>query len=328
MAIPIYRHNQNHDDWEVASVYDSDDSDSLGRSACEESLHSDSLDNPALHMQGHLYDDTRPHVRYSVPESHQNYTPAVVARPQRDARYAPGKQSSFVVPPPGVIFPCKDWSPPPQNMYWPPAPGQIAHSSDRPVNAGLVEPPSPSLLLSPSSPPRAPSPLIRRPSPATSIAHGQPPHAMSMTVSGTSAGTYVNTHASPMMPPPPRYHELAHTIPPRLAEAGCQAHHSMAMIQSPRRSGHDALSSPYAPGPGHASMLRGPQLSEEMTLVDGRYNGGGYPSYGPGDRPELRPPPGKYEYDPRRPQPRERRPSIWRRFVRRFNPSHVSVGQT
>lgn len=324
MTIPIYRHNQDHDDWEVASVYDSDDCDSLGRSAWDESVHSD---DPALHTQGHPYDDTHLHlhVRYSVPQQQpQNYPPAAFARPQWDTRYAPGgNRSGFVVPPPGVIFPSTEWASPPQNIHWPSSPSQIAPSSDRPVDAGLAEPPSPSLLLSPSSPPRASSPLIRRPSPATSIAHGQPLHATSVTVSGTSTATNVNTHASPMMPPPPRYHDLAHTIPPRLAEAGCQAHPGMAM--SPRRSGHDVLSSPYAPGPGHVSMLRGSQSvqSEEMTVVDGRYNG--HPSYGPGDRSELHAPLGKYDYDPRR---RERRPSIWRRFVRRFNPSHVSVGQT
>lgn len=78
-------------------------------------------------------------------------------------------------------------------------------------------------------------------------------------------------------------------------------------------------------------MPRGTQSSEEMTVVDGRY-GGGLPSYGPGDRADLHPPqaPSKYERErdaggwtrTARPQTRERRPSVWRRFVRRFSPSH------
>jgi len=337
MTIPVYRHNQDHDDWEVASVYDSDDSDSLGRSAYNESVHSSgSPNNPAL--QNYLYGDTRPRVGYPVPQQqHQNYPPAPYPRPRLEARYAPGKQSSFIVPPPGVIFPRKDWALPSQDSYQPRTPVQIVPSL---VDAGLVEPPS--LLLSPSSPPRASSPLIRRPSPTTPIAR-QPPHGMT---SGSGTVTNVNTHASPMMPPPPRYHDLAHPISPRLADAGCQAHASTVM-SPPRRSGHDIYSSSYAPaGPGRAQMPmpmpmpRGAQSSEEMTVVDGRY-GGGLPSYGPGERSDLHPPPQgvprKYEYERERegagrtgtwPLTRERRPSVWRRFVRRFNPSHVSVGQT
>ena len=339
MTIPVFRHNQDNDDWEVASVYDSDDCDSLGRSAYNESLYSSgSLTDPALHSQGLRYGDTRPRVGYPVPQlQHQNYPPAAYTRPQWDARYVPGKQSSFIVPPPGVIFPRKDWPSPPQETYRPCSPGRIVSS----VDAGLVEPPT--LLLSPSSPPRASSPLIRRPSPTT-ITHGQPPHGTSMTMSGSGAGTNVNMHTSPMMPPPPRYHELARPISPRLAEAGCQAPRSLSTVMSPpRRSGHDVFSS-YAPvGPGRAAsmpmpMPRGAQSrsSEEMTAVDGRY-GGGQPGYGPGDRADLHPPAQmvpkyerEHEYDAAgrtrtaRPQTRERRPSIWRRFVRRFNPSHVS----
>lgn len=322
MTIPVYRHNQDHDDWEVASVYDSDDCDSLGRSAYNESLHSSGSYNPPL--QSHLYGDTRPRVGYPVPQ--QNYPPAPYPRPRRDARYVPGNQNNFIVPPPGVIFPRQDWVLPPQDTYRPRTPSQIASSS---VDTGLVEPPS--LLLSPSSPPRASSPLIRRTSPTTPIAHGHPPHGTSITMSGSGTGSNVNTHASPMMPPPPRYHELARPISPRLADAGCQAHSSTVM-SPPRRSGHDVYPTSYAPA-GRASMPmpRGTQSSEEMTVVDGRY-GGGLPSYGPGDRADLHPPqaPSKYERErdaggwtrTARPQTRERRPSVWRRFVRRFSPSH------
>ncbi|KAH0826566.1 hypothetical protein J3R83DRAFT_4922 [Lanmaoa asiatica] len=345
MTIPVYRHNLDHDDWEVASVYGSDDCGSLGGSAYDESpVHSSGpLDDPALRLQGYLYDDTRPRIGHPVPQQqHQNYSPATLT-PQWDACYVPGKQSSFVVPPPGVIFPHKDWVLPPQDTYWPRTTNQMASSSDVPVDMGLVGPPSPPpLLLSPSSPPRVPSPLIKRPSPTTTIAHGQPPHMMSVKMSGTGTGTNVNSHASPIMAPPPRYHEVAYAIPQRLVEGGCQAHSSVTM-SPPRRSGHDVLS-PYAPGSGHASMPRGPRSSEEFTVADGRYGGGGgpggHPSYGPGDRQDVHPPPvpSKHEYEPHeydggrtrtgRPHMRERRPSIWRRFVRRFSPSGVSVGQT
>ncbi|KAG8216818.1 hypothetical protein J3R82DRAFT_7077 [Butyriboletus roseoflavus] len=348
MTIPVYRHNLNHDDWEVASVYDSDDCGSLGGSAYDESVHSSpSLDDPALRLEGYLYDETRPRFvnGYPVPQQqHQNYPLATLARPRWDTRYVPGEQSSFVVPPPGVIFPPKDWALPPQDMYWPTATSRMASSSDMPVNMGLMEtpspPPPPPLLLSPSSPPRSSSPLIKRQSPTTTIAHGQPPHATSITMSGAGTGANVNGHTSPIMPPPPRYHEVAHVISPRLADAGCQAHSSMAM-SPPRRSGHDVLS-PYAPGPGHVPLPRGPRPGEKSTAADGRY-GSGHPGHGLGDRPDIHPPPvpSKYEYEHEpeheydggqtrmaRPLMRERRPSIWRRFVRRFNPSHVSVGQT
>ncbi|KAG6377486.1 hypothetical protein JVT61DRAFT_15294 [Boletus reticuloceps] len=311
MSIPVYRHNQNHDDWELASVYDSDECDSLGRSAYNESLHSSSpSDDPTLHLQGHLYDDTRPHVRYSVPAS---YLQGTSSRPRWDAPRVPGKQSRFIVPPPGVIFPSNDRLPPPQDTP--------------PVNAGLIEPPPLSLLLSPSSPPRTPSPLIGLPSPTTTIAHGHLPHAT------TGMGTNVNGHVSTMIPHPPRYPEVVHntSIPPRLAEAGCQGHPGMVM-SPPRKSGHDVLS----PSPSYTSgaVLRA-QSNEEMTIADGRYGGA---SYGPGDRPDLHPLSSKYEREhelyeggrgrTRWSQSRERRPSIWRRFVRRFSPSHVSVGQT
>ncbi|KAF8438155.1 hypothetical protein L210DRAFT_3647150 [Boletus edulis BED1] len=150
MSIPVYRHNQNHDDWELASVYDSDDCDSLGPSVYNESPHSSGpSDDPTF--QGHLYDDTRPHVRYSVPAS---YLQGTSNRPRWDALRVPGKQSRFIVPPPGVIFPSKDRLPPPQDTYWPCTASQIGSLPDRPMNAGLIEPPPSSLLLSPSSPPR------------------------------------------------------------------------------------------------------------------------------------------------------------------------------
>ena len=287
-------------------------------------------------MQGHLYDGTRPFVRYSVPKSepqtpHQNYPPSSFAHPRWDARHVPAKQSSnFVVPPPGVIFPSQDWAPPPsQDTYWP--------KVVPPADAGLAKPPSSSLLLSPCSPPHASSPLKMLPSPPTAIVHGQPSHS---SVLSTGTGP---TYGTAMVPPPPRYREVAHTIPPRLAEAGRQAHPEIGM-SPPRRSGHDALpstASPYTPGvpgpgPGYASLRRGPPSSEEMTVVEGRgrYSG---PSYGPGDRTDLALPsvPNKYEYYEREegagrprtawPQVRERRPSVWRRFVRRFS---LSVGQT
>lgn len=349
MTIPVYRHNLDHDDWEVASVYDSDGCGSMVGSAYNESPHSSpSLDDPALCMEGDLYDDNRPRFvnGYPVPQQlHQNYPPVALARPRLNARYVPGEQSSFVIPPPGVIFPPKDWVPAPQDMYWPTTTHQMASSSDMPVGVGLIEtpspPPPPSLLLSPSSPPRSPSPLIKRPSPTTTIAHNQRPHATSVTMSGTGTGANIKGHASPIMPPPPQYHEVARVISPRLADAGCQAHSSMAM-GPPRRSGHDALS-PYAPGPGHFPIPRGPRSGEEFTPADGRYGGGGpsgHPSYGLGDRPDIYPPPVPNKHEEpgdehdggrtrtARPRMRERQPSVWKRFVRRFSPSHVSVGQT
>lgn len=354
MTIPVYRQNLDYDDWEVASVYDSDDCDSLGRSAYYGSSHSSSsLDDPGFQPHDLLYEDTRPRVDYVVPHAQpppqlQNYAPVMLTRSRWDTCHVPGKRSNFalppapIVPPPGVIFPPKDWALPPQDMYWPCTTGHVVSSSGMPVDMALMEPPPSSLLLSPSSPPRAPSPLIRRPTPTKTIAHGQAPHATSATVSSTGTGMNVNTY-TPIMPPPPRYHELAHTISPRLAEAGCQVHPGMVM--SPRRSGHDVLSS-YGP---EASMPRGSLISEEITVAEGHGGGGGgpggHPSYGPGDRPDLHAPPGpsKYEYEHKygygydagrmrttRPPMRERRPSIWQRFVRRFGPSPrgVSVGHT
>ncbi|KAG9313473.1 hypothetical protein JVU11DRAFT_5798 [Chiua virens] len=343
MTIPVYRHNLDYDDWELASVYHSDDCDSMGRSVYDgSSQRTASLDDPALYLQSPLHDDTRPRVRYSVPQPpqpFQDYTPVGLVRPRWETGYIPGKPSSFspppapIVPPPGVIFPTKDWVSPPQEMYWPPTTSQLGPSSDMPVDRGPLEPPPTSLLLSPSTPPpRAMTPLIRRPSPGATIAHGQP-------LSNTGTVPNVNIHASPIIPPSARYHELGHVISPRLVEAGCQAPPGMAM-SPPRRSGYDVL--PYAPGSGHPRRL---PSSEEITLVDGRY-GSGHTTYGPSDRPDLAHPPppphpplvpGKYdhehehEYDAgrtrkARSQVRERRPSIWQRFVRRFSPSRASVG--
>ncbi|KAN0084267.1 hypothetical protein V8E55_007771 [Tylopilus felleus] len=329
MTIPVFRHNQDHDDWEVASVYDSDDCDSLGRSGCNEPLQSGSFDDPGLRLRRQRYDNARPVVRYSVPQQQpQSHPPVALARPRWDARYVPGKQNNFIVPPPGIIFPSKDRLLLPQDTYWPP--GQMASSSDRLLEASLAEPPPSSLLLSPSSPPHPSSSLIKLPPPKTTIGHGQPPHATSVTMSST--GPNVNGHASPMMGPPPRYHEVAPSNAPRLAEAGCQAHSGMGQ-SPPRRSGHDVLTPTYGFGPGHATMMRRGPSSEEMTIVDGRTGYGGHASYGPGDRPDQLPSQ-EYGYDggtgrtTARAQTRERRPSIWRRFVRRFGPSRVSVGQT
>lgn len=338
MAIPVYRQNTEYDDWEVASVYDSDDCDSLGRSASYESSHrSSSLDHP-FQLQGPFYEDARP-ADYVVPhpptqqQQHQNYPLVTMTRSRRDTCHVPGERSNFVlppapiVPPPGVIFPPKEWVLAPQDMHRPCTTGRIA-SSGMTVDMALIEPPPSSLLLSPCSPPCGPSPL-GRPSPTRTIGHSQAP----------VTGANVNTCASPIMAP--RYHEPVHGISPRLAEAGCQAHPGMTM--SPRRSGHDIL---LSCGP-EASMPRGSQTNEEMMMVaeercGGRPGGGGHSSYGAGDRPDLHPRPGssRYEYehasgcDARRmrrtrPPTRERRPSMWQRFVRRFSPSRrVSVGHT
>lgn len=337
MTIPVYRQNRDYD-WEVASVYDSDDCDSLGRSASyESSYRSGSLDDPAFRSHGIHHGD------YPLPQSqqqHQNYPLVAIARSRRDTCSMSGKRSDFalphapIVPPPGVIFPRKDWVLPPQDMYWPPTTDHVAPSPDMPVDIAPMEPPTTSLLLSPSSPPRVPSPLIRRTSPTRMIGLGQAPHTTSVVAPVNGAGPNVNIHTSPIMSPTPRYHELVRTIPPRLADAGCQAH--SGMTKSPRRPSHDVLSM-YGP---EGSIVRGPQTSEEMRAREERY--GGHLDCGQGDRPDLRPPPvpNKYEYErgygydagrmkTRRPPVRERRPSIWQRFVRRFSQSRaVSVGHT
>ena len=337
MAIPVYRHNSEYGDWEPASVYGSDDCDSLGRSATyESSYRSDSRDDAAFQLQRPLYGGIRPHADYvphpQLQQQHRNYPPVAFPRSRWDTRHMPEKRNNFVlppapiIPPPGVIFPAKDWVLPPQDIYSPPPADHIAPTSNMPV----TESPPPSLLLAPSSPP-APPPLIMRPSPIKPIAHGQTPHAMSATASNTGTGLNVNSHTSPIMPPPPRYHELGHTISPRLADAGCQAHSNL--MTSPRRPGHDVLSSC-----GPEAMPRGPPTNEEMRVEEERFNyGSGQTGYGPGDRPPAVP--SKYEYEHEhgydggrmtaRPSRRERRPSIWQRFVRRFSPSRgISAGHT
>ncbi|KIJ11163.1 hypothetical protein PAXINDRAFT_101742 [Paxillus involutus ATCC 200175] len=328
VPIPIYRENPDNYEWEVASVYGSDDCESLGRSQYDGSVHSGSVDVPALRLQLVLRDESHHRVGYHSPQQHhQDYSPSLQATYQWDARFAPGSPGGFCIPPAGTILPpsgsamsSSERAFPIRERHIPSGTGRVTPDSE----VGLFDPsplPLPLPLASPPPPPRSPSPLMPRPSPALVIPQAPPPYSHS----GTGS-----RHTSPIVPS--LYRE--YPIPPHPAEAGYQ---TPAAASPSRRSPRDTGSS-YS---GKAPLQRG-QASEDLAadVRRGRVgapNGGQhyFPREGPRgrvDRSKTLPDydlgvgAGVGEGGMRMARPQQREPSVWRRFVRRFSPSRGSIG--
>ncbi|KAF9233421.1 hypothetical protein BU15DRAFT_80127 [Melanogaster broomeanus] len=310
VPIPVYRQNPDNSDWEVASLYGSDGCESLGRSVYDDSVYSGSLDDPALELP---------------PEP-----PPSAQTPQEwDARFVPGKPGGFfiqppAVPPPGTVRPSPDRVFSSREIYMPSGTDRMAPESDVML---FDAPPLPMPRASPQPPPplRPPSSPMPRPAPALVI-----PQALS----SQSHSRTGSKHASPIMPP--SYHEL--TMVPHATEVGYQK--QMATPVSPsRRSAHDAGSSysiPSQPHRGQAIEDLAPDMRHsQMRAPSGQYSFPTYPSHPSGERVDRSQ--AQVEYDRgggaggmrmARSQTRQRRPSVWQRFVRKFSPSRGSVGQS
>ncbi|KIJ61593.1 hypothetical protein HYDPIDRAFT_31198 [Hydnomerulius pinastri MD-312] len=356
--IPVYRQNPIHHDWEVASTYDSDDCESLGRSLYDEPrgmygdgpVYAPSPNDQGSGMHHHLqlvlYDDRDGEYRAGYPCSPpppppQNRDLGSTAANPWDARFAPGKPGGFFIPhapalpPPGsVMSPASpagiSFPPRLTELYIPPVPplkGRMAPDSD--MDADLLDAPPPLPVPLTSPPVRSPA----RSSPALGLAMPLAATLPSPTRSGAGS-----RHASPIHPPP-LYHELPSPVPPHPAD-GYPAVSPTTL--SRRSAAHEwerdaGLSYSYsgsAQGPrGEPPEVRrgaGQAPSYYPYPSDGSERGrsersladyafpGGGPGNGGGGGGTMRTP---------RPAVRQRRPSVWQRLVRRFSPSPQGVAR-